>query len=120
MSHLHLRLALELGVEDPATEQAAYLCSVQVDFAKHGRCIKVDAMDNLKKKLKNPKPKFLADEDVDDADVYSPDHIIQKLYDAADKKIKGLFEDCMKVEHTNSILHAYEFNQHIISLRVTN
>jgi hypothetical protein len=59
----------------------------------------------------------LADEDVEDGDVYSPEHVIQELYDAAEKKIKGLFEDCMKVEHTNSILHAYEFNQHIIGLR---
>lgn len=76
-------------------------------------------MENLKKTLKTGKPKFLADEDADDGDLYAPDHIIQKLYDRADEKIKGLFEDCMKVEHTNSILHAYEFNQHIIGLRLT-
>ena len=64
-------------------------------------------MDKLKRSLKKGKPKFLAEEDVDDDYVYSPDHIIQELYDAADKKIKGLFEDCMRVEHTNSILHDY-------------
>ena len=51
MSHLHLRLAIEKGVEDPSTERAAYLCSVQVDFAKHGRCIKVEAMEDLKKTI---------------------------------------------------------------------
>lgn len=40
VANLHLNLAIQKGLQFWATEKAAYLCSIQVDFAKHGRCIK--------------------------------------------------------------------------------
>lgn len=56
-------------------------------------------MDKLRTACNSGKPRFLADEDADDGDVYSPDHIIQKLYDSCEQKLKELFENCMKIEH---------------------
>lgn len=47
MSNLHLNLAIQKGIGHFSTEKAAYLCSIQVDFAKHGRCIKERAMLDL-------------------------------------------------------------------------
>lgn len=73
MSNLHLNLAIQFGVNDPDTELAAYLCSIQVDFAKHGRCIKLESMTALSRKIKG-KPGFLCDEE--DADPFETDHVI--------------------------------------------
>jgi RNA-dependent RNA polymerase len=41
MSNLHLKLAIEHGVDNQFTKKASYLATVQVDFAKHGKCIKI-------------------------------------------------------------------------------
>jgi len=40
MSNMHLKLAIEKGLDNHWVETASFLCSIQVDFAKHGRCIK--------------------------------------------------------------------------------
>ena len=83
MANLHLSLAIQLGLDDEATKKASFLCSIQVDFAKHGRCIKTEAMENLQKKEKG-RPRFLLDEEKSDRSVYETDHIIQKLWDDVD------------------------------------
>jgi hypothetical protein len=68
MSNLHLRLAIEHGLDnkDPAkkeaVDRAAYLCSVQVDFAKHGRCVKIEQYNKLLKHSSGC-PGFLVDEE---------------------------------------------------------
>jgi hypothetical protein len=84
MSNLHLALAIEKGVDHEFSEKAAFLCSIQVDFAKHGRCIKLEAMNNLSKENKT-KPPFLRAEDPFEQDFVDIggqcNHIIQKLYD---------------------------------------
>ena len=65
MSNLHLKLALEHGVDHPFTERAAFLSSIQVDFAKHGRCIKAESMEALKRENKKGTPKFLQKDEED-------------------------------------------------------
>lgn len=63
MANIHLSLAISEGVDLPDTEKAAYLCSVQVDFAKHGRCIKLEAFTELKRMVeKKGRPRFLVDD----------------------------------------------------------
>jgi len=113
MSNLHLTLAIEHGVDSEPAMKAAYLCSIQVDFAKHGRCIKLEAMRDLQTKSTKGRPRFLV-EDAEDDQVFDTDHVIQKLYDQVD--LGNLFKKCLEVEHKFSILHDYELNKHIIDL----
>lgn len=68
-SNLHLALAINEGLQNEDTQVAAFLASIQVDYAKHGRCIKLDKIEELKK-ARNKKgiPKFLAeDKDYDES-----------------------------------------------------
>ena len=88
MSNLHLRLAIEhsLNPKDPvmkeAVDRAAFLCSIQVDFAKHGRCVKVEQYNDLLK-YSSGCPGFLIDEERDGNPnkKIGSDHVIQTLYD---------------------------------------
>ena len=61
LSNLHLKLALQTSLNEKETVLAGLLCQVQVDFAKHGKCVKTDIIEQMKKKVKGI-PKFLADE----------------------------------------------------------
>ena len=113
MANLHLSLAIQLGLDNEFTKKASYLCSVQVDFAKHGRCIKTDSMDSLQKKEKG-RLRFLLDDDRADQGTYETDHIIQKLWEQVD--LPNLHKQCLEIEHKYSIMHEYKMNSHIIKL----
>ena len=63
VSNLHLNLAIQEGLNLETTRKAAFMCSVQVDFAKHGVCIKPESMEELRRVVQGNKPGFLFGED---------------------------------------------------------
>ena len=93
-----------------------------MDFAKHGKCIKLDAFHELKRLAeKKGMPKFLLDDRDDQYESEIPlhvdpekEHVIQKLYDMVD--INQLHENCLRIEHKYAVKLDYVISDFFINL----
>ncbi|CDW76328.1 rna-dependent rna polymerase [Stylonychia lemnae] len=113
LSHLHLGLCDQIGINGPFTEDAkelSWYISIAVDFAKHGKSVAPEKYAYLEKKLKQW-PDFMDKTDKDRKKVES-NLILGQLYRAVD--CKKYYKNLIKSDHELTILHQYKLSPAII------
>lgn len=115
ISNMWVKMADLLGQGGPKHENCVRLsqmCSVAVDFAKHGECVSEDNYRELRAML-TKQPDFMAAFSQGTREVYQSQGVLGVLF--RDSQVSVALERFLHFEWKKSILYAYELDDAILS-----